>query len=188
MPHWDLLKPFAQIRLKLVLHALLSLLPLHSYSLLLLPGFYIKMAPIVSPKLLSQILMYGCAVEVCSAKYVGVCSSSSFHSLTRQQVKIAAVESRAQLIAVPDFIFGSVAPRQRRLLGPKLNKASYASLPNSNFVIDAEEVDLEMGVCEAPAAILQKSSSSLDLAPVNDETAPLVQEVRTYPADVFLRC
>ncbi|KAH7334913.1 hypothetical protein B0J17DRAFT_720450 [Rhizoctonia solani] len=84
------------------------------------------MAPIISPKILSQIMMYGCAVELSKASYV--------------KLPYADLKARPVAICMPTvLVLGSVKPRQRIALAPCSNKASYTSLPNSTFVINHKD-------------------------------------------------
>ncbi|CAE6341878.1 unnamed protein product [Rhizoctonia solani] len=97
------------------------------------------MPPIVSPKILSQIVMNGCTAELSKASYV--------------QVIHADLKARPVAICKPIvLIVGSVIPRQRRVVVPYTSRASYTSLPNSLFILDPEETftDIDFTSEEVP--------------------------------------
>ncbi|KAF8678715.1 hypothetical protein RHS04_04953 [Rhizoctonia solani] len=111
------------------------------------------MAPIVSTKILSEIMMNGCTEELSKAS----------------RVKGIYADLRARPVAICKpivVIVGSVIPRLRRAADPYANGASYKSLPSATFTLDSS--DFYIDATPASEDVLLMANSEMPSVPSGD--------------------
>ncbi|KAF8706699.1 hypothetical protein RHS03_04552, partial [Rhizoctonia solani] len=123
------------------------------------------MAPIVSTKILSEIMMNGCTEELSKAS----------------RVKGIYADLRARPVAICKpivVIVGSVIPRLRRAADPYANGASYKSLPSATFILDSSDFYIDATPASEDVLLMPNSETlSVPSGDSDDESSNQLERV-----------